>query len=323
MAVRQSQGDWRGWLPIRVFVAGDQWRVDWCWFGDTPLREPFFSDSVRRALRLPFNQAMRRESSLDALGQWRAASPGVAPSLFIHHASRCGSTLLAQLLASDEKNIVVSEAPALDTLLRAGLQAPKLALEVDEGLRGLLSAYGQRRLGSEQALVVKLDAWNVFQASILRRLYPETPSLFIYRDPLEIVVSHLRQPGMHMVPGLLGETSLEMTGAPGGGDRVARHIGQILQGGLQLCREQGAVPVNYSELPGAAWQRLASLLRVEAVDRGRLQEVACSDAKQPGMGFSPDGERKRAAADDAVRMAVECWARAPYEDLEALRLDMA
>lgn len=323
MAVRESQEDWRGWLPIRVFADGDRWRVDWCWFGDTPLREPFFSDSVRRALRLPFNQAMRRESSLGALSQWRAASPGVAPSLFIHHASRCGSTLLAQLLASDERNIVVSEAPALDTLLRAGLQAPKLAAEADEGVRGLLSAYGQRRLGSEQALVVKLDAWHVFQASTLRQLYPATPSLFIYRDPLEIVVSHLRQPGMHMVPGLLGATSLDASAAQGGVEKVARHIGQILQGGLQLCRQCGAVPVNYSELPGAAWQRLAGLLRVEATDHERLQSVARSDAKQPGMAFSPDGERKRAAADDALRAAVERWARAPYEELEALRLALA
>lgn len=315
--------DWKGWLPIRVFAAGDDWRVDWCWFGSTPLSEPFFSDSVRRALRLPFNQAMRRESSLDAMRQWREASPGVAPSLFIHHASRCGSTLLAQLLASDEKNIVVSEAPALDTLLCAGLQAPELAAEAGEGVRGLLSAYGQRRLGTEQALVVKLDAWNVFQASSLHQLYPMTPSLFVYRDPLEIVVSHLRQPGMHMVPGLLGAISLDSSGALTGVDRMARHIGQILHGGLRLCRESGAVPVNYSELPGAAWHRLAALLRVEAGDRERLQAVAASDAKQPGMAFSPDSERKRAAAGEVVRAAVERWARAPYVALEALRLQEA
>lgn len=316
MGAGDGSDDWQGWLPIRVFAAGDDWRVDWCWFGDTPLSEPFFSDSVRRALRLPFNQAMRRESSLEALSQWREASPGVAPSLFIHHASRCGSTLLAQLLASDGRNIVVSEAPALDALLRAELPATLR----NEGLRGLLSAYGQRRLGPEQALVVKLDAWNIHQASLLHRLYPATPSLFVYRDPLEILVSHLRQPGMHMVPGLLGSPAPEPPGALSGPERMARQIGEILQGGLSLCREWGARPVNYSELPEAAWQRLAPLLQVEEADRPRLQAVAGTDAKQPGMPFSPDGERKRASADERARAAVERWAMAPYESLEALRL---
>ncbi|WP_341785692.1 sulfotransferase family protein [Pseudomonas nicosulfuronedens] len=316
MDVMEERDDWRGWLPIRVFADGDDWRVDWCWFGDTPLGEPFFSDSVRRALRLPFNQAMRRDSSLGALSQWREASPGVAPGLFIHHASRCGSTLLAQLLASDVRNIVLSEAPALDTLLREELPASVRS----EGLRGLLNAYGQRLRGVEQALVVKLDAWNVHQASRLHRLYPATPSLFVYRDPLEILVSHLRQPGMHMVPGLLGASTPEPPGSLAGMDRMAQRIGEILQGGLSLCREWGALPVNYSELPGAAWQRLAPLLRVDEADRPRLQAVAGTDAKQPGMPFSPDGERKRAEADETARAAVERWAREPYETLEALRL---
>lgn len=314
----QWSDDWRHWLPIRVFAQASEWRVDWCWFGEAPLIEPFFSDSVRRALRLPFNQAMRRETSLDALIDWHRASPGVTPSLFIHHASRCGSTLLAQLLASDERCVVVSEAPALDTLLRAELLMPGSAARQGEWLRALLSAYGQRRRGVEQTLVVKLDAWNLFQGALLHALYPQTPSLFVYREPLEIAVSHLRQPGLHMLSGWLGATSLQVSG-PVGAQSVAQCVGQILEGGLRLCRELGALPVNYSELPDAAWGRLAALLRVEAVDLPRLLAVAGTDAKQPGMSFSPDAEHKRACADDELREAVERYARAPYQALEALR----
>ncbi|MXR28952.1 sulfotransferase family protein, partial [Pseudomonas sp. PICF6] len=66
-------------------------------------------------------------------------------------------------------------------------------------LRGLMSAYGQRRRGMEQRLVIKLDAWNIGELALLRECFPDTPWLFVYRDPLEIAVSHWRRPGMHMV----------------------------------------------------------------------------------------------------------------------------
>jgi hypothetical protein len=49
-----------------------------------------------------------------------------------------------------------------------------------------------------------------------------------------------------------------------------------------------------------------------------LQAVAGCDAKRPGQAFSADGEAKRNEADEATRAAVERWARAPYQALEAL-----
>ncbi len=46
-----------------------------------------------------------------------------------------------------------------------------------------MSAYGQRRRGVEQRLVVKLDAWNIGELALLRECFPDTPWLFLYRDP--------------------------------------------------------------------------------------------------------------------------------------------
>ena len=88
-----------GWLPIRGWQREGEWRVDWCWFGEQRLTQPFYRDEVDLALRLPFNQAFRRDTPLATLLDWQAASPGLSPSVFILHASRCGSTLLAQMLA--------------------------------------------------------------------------------------------------------------------------------------------------------------------------------------------------------------------------------
>ena len=75
--------------------------------------------------------------------------------------------------------------------------------------------------------------------------------------------------------------------------------------------------LNYRELPDALWGRLGPLLGIDPAAVPHLQAVAGRDAKRPGHAFSADGEAKRNEADEATRAAVERWASAPFEALEA------
>lgn len=306
-----------GWLPIRVWPVAGLWQVDWCWFGDTPLQQPFFRDAVEDALRLPFNQAFRRQTPLSALNEWHAQSPGLAPSAFILHASRCGSTLISQMLARLPDHIVISEPPALDALLRSDLPAA----ERRAAIVGLLSAYGQRRRGVEQRLVVKLDAWNIGEWPLLQACFPDTPWLFLYRDPLEIAVSHLRRPGMHMVPGMLGDCVLD-DGLPFAGreDFIARRLGRLFEAGYIHCRDGSGLVVNYSELPEAMAGRLAGFFRLNAEQCQRMLAATSQHAKQPSQRFFADGEDKRREASSQLQAQVQRCAAAPYAALERLRL---
>lgn len=309
-----------GWLPIRIFARQGQWRVDWCWFGDTPLHQPFFREAVDEALRLPFNQAFRRETPLATLSQWQAESPGCEPQAFICHASRCGSTLISQMLAALDHCTVISEPPPLDSLLRSGLPADTLA----PALRGLISAYGQARGGVEQRLVIKLDAWHIGELPLLRRCFATTPWLFVYREPLEIAVSHLRRSGMHMVPGLIGPSALD--DAESGFEReafIARRLGRLLQLGLERCVEFQGLAVNYSELPEAMAGRLALFFGLDAEQCARAFSRVEQHAKQPDQVFVADGASKRDEASPLLRERVERWARGPYERLESLRAAQA
>ncbi|WP_296272408.1 sulfotransferase family protein [Pseudomonas sp. UBA6323] len=319
MARLTPEQDFHGWLPIRIWQVDGQWQVDWCWFGEQRLTRPFFRDDVEQALRLPFNQAFHRRTGLDVLLAWQTTSPGLAPSAFIFHASRCGSTLMAQMLAALEGNIVLSEPPPLDSLLRAHRLDSRVAPRQSAWLAALLSAYGQRRSGNEQRLFIKLDAWNVFEAPMLLALYPDVPRLFLYRDPLEIVVSQLRQPGWHCVPGMLGTSALHGIQAAPPEQYIARTIGSIFEEGLELCLAQGGIPVNYLELPEALVGRLHPHLGLQEIDAPRLREVASFNAKQPGIHFNAGGQSKRNEADSTLRAAIEQWARKPYEALEQLR----
>ena len=324
MARMSSEQNLHGWLPIRIWQEDAQWQVDWCWFGNQPLTQPFFSDDVNQALRLPFNQALRRETSLDTLQQWYAISPGLQPTALIFHASRCGSTLMAQMLTALPGNIVLSEPPPLDSLLRAHRSDPGIATRQANDVAALLSAYGQARQGNEQKLFIKLDTWNLFEASLLAKLYPDVPRIFLYREPLEIAVSQMQQPGRQCVPGLLGSSGLDTSSDAqeclSQTEFISQVIGRTLEAGLNLCLHHGGIAVNYIELPDALWGRLANVLRINDTDIERLRKIALFDAKHPAATFRADSEQKRNAASEALRASIAHWTTKPYERLEALRL---
>jgi hypothetical protein len=321
--LNQATHDWSDWLPIRVSRSDREWAIDWCRFGQQPLCEPFFRDSVEVALRRPFNLAFGRRTGFDALLEWQARSPGLAPTAFVLHASRCGSTLLAQVLAGLASHIVLSEPPPLDAVLRAHHGHSSVADMQPAWIAALLSAWGQRRRGTERALVAKLDAWNIFELPLLRRAFPDTPWIYLYRDPLAIVASHLEEPGRHMVPGLIGASPLAMAmdehAMVSRAEYVARVTGLLLSTGLEQCATHGGIAVNYDELPEAIGGRLAGVLGLDASDAARARSGLQRHSKRPREAFESDDLRKREAVGEPVREQVARWAMPPYLALEALR----
>ncbi|OWJ91713.1 sulfotransferase family protein [Pseudomonas sp. A46] len=321
MASVKPELDFREWRPIRTWRDEAGWRVDWCWFGDQRLTQPFFRDDVAQALRLPFNQAFRRETGLDALLDWQVASPGLAPTALIFHASRCGSTLMAQMLAGLESHVVLSEPPPLDALLRAHYRD---GLEGDAqraALAAVLSALGQAPGSRARALVVKLDAWNIFELPLVLRCFPDTPWIYLYRDPLEIAASHLRMAGMHMIPGQLQGSPLnEPDEAPAPREvYIARRLGRLLQQAATCCRTHGGLLVEYPELPQALAGRLREPLGLAPEQVELALAASARNAKRPAEAFTDDSRQKREGAPAALRDAVERWALEPYLELQGLR----
>jgi len=314
-----------GWIPIRVFWRdGVPW-VDWCYLGQARFTAPFFRDSINEALRLPFNQAFRRETPIEVLAELRDTRPALQPTAFIYHASRCGSTLASQMLAALDSHIAISEPPMLDTLLRARIEATS----IDEGaqvewIRGLLAALGQPRNG-EKAFVVKLDAWNIFDLALMRKAFPETPWIYLYRDPLEIAESQMRERGRYMIPGMLGavEDVIGPDAGPGIGaeEFVARLVGRMLEAGHAGCRDHGGIALHYDRLPQALWTTLRERLGI-ADDPGTLETlrtVAQRDAKHPQIEFTADSRDRRAQASGELRALVDRWAMPAYQALEHIR----
>jgi hypothetical protein len=86
-----------GWTPFSVAPFNGALGVAWCRLGSRRMVEPFFYETIVKAMTRPFNLVFHQQTPVDAL----ALLPrGVKPAGFIFHMSRCGSTLLSQALAA-------------------------------------------------------------------------------------------------------------------------------------------------------------------------------------------------------------------------------
>ena len=312
-----------GWLPARTFWQDAELYIGWSYFGDRRLIEPFFENSLRRALQTPFNLLFGYTTPIARLPDWLASHPGLTPRGLIFHMSRCGSTLVSQMLAALPHNLVLSEASPLDAVVQARAGKPELSEEQQAlWLAWMMSALAQPRRG-EQASFVKLDSWHTLALPLFRRAFPSVPWVFLYRDPVEVLVSQLEAPGIQTVPELRGAHILG-TDAPfephRREDYCARVLARTCEPVLTHIGEGGGLLINYRELPAAVFSAVLPHfgVTVSRRDRAAMAKAARYDAKMPGVAFSADAEDKQAAATPALRAAAQERLGGLYARLEAL-----
>jgi len=164
------------WMPVRVYPDDGGYFVDWCWMGDARFIEPFFDLTIEKRMRLPFNLAFRHRTPVETL---KEVDRGLDPTGFIFHMSRCGSTLVSQMLAAVGSNIVISEAPPIDNVIRSAVGRDKRI----EMLRDLVGAYARPRNG-ERHFFIKFDSWSTLDLDLVEEAFPNVPWVFLYREPV-------------------------------------------------------------------------------------------------------------------------------------------
>lgn len=316
-----------GWIPFRLYWQGSEPGVEWCYLGTNRFTEPFFETTMHFAVETPFNSLFRFRTPMDVLPEWQCTNPGLAPTGFIFHLSRCGSTLITQLLGSLPEHVVISEAGLLDGILRSHERAPQASLEQRVSwLRGLVSALGQPRTGSESRLFIKFDPRSISHYPLWRRAFPNVPWVFVYRDPVEVMVSNLRGPAQLLTRGLDTASFLSVPPsrieAMDDEEFLARGLGVIAAAAVQCASDHPGLLINYRQLPEFVWngmqRHFGMTFSDEAVER--FGQLASLHAKHPGRPFTSDTERKHREATDRVRLLAREWVEPHYAKLEDLRL---
>jgi gluconate kinase len=317
-----------GWTPIRLGGRGSEPTVDWCFTEGEHFTDPFFDQTIERCLQRPFRLLFRHQTPMATLGEVAAANEQETLPLagLVFHCSRCGSTLVSQMLAQLPSVLALAEPAALNSVLMARAAYPTVSdKERQDWLRWTVAALGQRRRREQRHLVIKMDASAVLHLPAIRKAFPATPWIFLYRDPVEVLASQIAQRGYHMIPGcvppgLLGLDPSGPTTLPPE-EYMAAVLGAMFEAVAQAADSNRSMLVNYDELPGAVAGRIAPFFGVDidAASAGLMAEVAGRDAKNPSVIYTGDSPNKQGRATERLRNASERWAQPGYRTLEAHR----
>ncbi|WP_125723391.1 sulfotransferase family protein [Flavobacterium ustbae] len=197
------------WIPIKLVKKDDEVYFEWMYFSDIPFAEPFFEETIVKCKSHSYNlKRFKFTSTVENLINWSKELNFVELKGLVFHVSRCGSTMLSQSLATSSENIMVSEAPIIDQILRSDAFDENMKTDL---LKSVLRLLGQKRFPEQKHLIIKLDAWSIFKASYLRSVFPEIPFALLFRNPGEVLRSHQKMAGMHMVPNLIPSSVFGIT----------------------------------------------------------------------------------------------------------------
>jgi hypothetical protein len=175
------------YIPVHLDLPGEKIRwMDVDRFPDLPMMNSS-AISVREEFTL--------ETTLNVLATLNAL-PG-RPCGFIFHTSRCGSTLLARMLHGSADILAFNEPQPVNALLvnytKSGYTKTDWAWEQrgNKLLQNLLSTY----LYSGKKIFIKFSSFNLLVLNRIIQLWPDVPIVFLYRNPIEVVVSNLEKQG--------------------------------------------------------------------------------------------------------------------------------
>ncbi len=316
------------WLPVSFNFTPTAASIRWLDFGHKSLSEPFFNHTVQH-LRKRIPSAPERSTALTALLEAAAPTPNVEPAGVIFHVSRCGSTLLANVMKTGEECVVMAEANPLGILFQPRLfhnsafqnvnpeEIRKLLL--DSVVRLYAAAFGSR-------LIIKCHAATILEIARIRSIWPAVPFLILTRDPVEVIVSNLDKPSGWMRSMYRSSTDRNLFGlAPTEVRQMtmeeycAHGLGQFLRAAAEQL-DRNCWVMDYANLSIPNLYKISQFFQVSlpTPDSPEFQEAFLAYSKYrstPEM-FRGDRERKQREAPPSVRSLAEQWAQEPYRRLQ-------
>jgi hypothetical protein len=242
----------KDFIPSELSLTGNEILFRWTYSGKKRFTEPFFHETLVACNKFYENKD-QHFSTVEDFFSLAEEADSINPSAFIFHTSRCGSTLLSQLLATDEKYIVLSEVPLLDAILRLPYDnSHKYEEEFSDRLfKAAIRLFARRVRGNETHLFIKCDSWHTMFYERIRRCFPGIPFFFLYRSPAEVMHSQKKEAGMQALPGAieLGIFGFEnkITQLPGE-NYFALVLERYLQAYLDiLAKDANAFLLNYHD----------------------------------------------------------------------------
>jgi hypothetical protein len=184
--------------------------INWNLQADDPSKVPMFKDLEEQSMlcdstmySVDLWDISRKAADFDNRNQTFAATvprPGqgpVKPTAVVFHETRCGSTLIANVLAAfnPERSRVYSESPPPVAALSA---CDKAGRTCDDGAQEALIQDVFYMMGRalehnmRKFVFYKIQSVGVKYIEAFTRAMPDTPWVFAYRDSIEVMMSHFK-----------------------------------------------------------------------------------------------------------------------------------
>jgi hypothetical protein len=308
----------KGFLPFLVDRDRDGHTLAWCDFGGVTLTAPFFFNEVMQRGFMPNPRFI--STPVDVLLYAEEVFAGLKPNGFIFHMSACGSTLLTNMLRALDRNIALGEPNVLHNVLALSRSEP--AYDVVKLFKGCVSALGQRRLGIEENYVIKFGSpITVFQP-IITRAFPDVPCVFLYRDPVEVLVSNMANPFQQWLfePEVTGCDMTTMTEVNTALENCAAALRRTSRAFLDSIPEKHLI-ANYSQFSRALLERVLDFFGTPAStsEIDRMWSAGKGHSHHPGTAFEPDSQKKQRSASPKLRAVADQYLGELYQELESMR----
>jgi hypothetical protein len=271
--------------------------VEWRRLPDPIPYDPFFETTLEICMRRPATALFPMHTELEALAclgeqPWE-------PAGLIFHISFCGSTLLSQMLATQRPRYEVLSEPGIIAAFLARSQGADPQWRARH-LRGLMRALA----GPASTAFFKLNTEANDEMELFELAFPNCPQLFLYRHPVEVMVSNQR-------------------GFPEAGDQPhEQYLSSLLSRWLRIALERpNLLLLNHSQLAAPGLDLMLKHFRqeVSAETYGEMLAASKFHAKAPTNQFHPDSSKKQAQATPEILDVYPRQLEPLYLQLESLR----
>jgi hypothetical protein len=333
-------------------VVGEFCPVSWHDHKQDPSRTPMFRDVLAQNLACASERRQTMELStvmqhVQAFDEARLEQHDPESSVHVlelkavaFHESRCGSTLIANLLQAwdPERHRVYSESgPPVAALRICGedgsLCAHDLAVRVVQDVIALMSRSNDPL---ETFVFFKIQSIGSRQLHVWQHAFPDVPWFYLYRDPVQVLMSQLRQGprnancvrpqrAAHQPPSivaLLDKYEVHNVQQLSPTDYCALHLASLTSTAVRLLNDH-AMPLDYSDqlaeqFTTYARYRLHLPWNTDVISP-RLAETAQKYSKGRGgqaRDFQGDSHIKEQQATDAMRQAAQRFLQDSYSMLQ-------
>lgn len=321
-------------IPITVIPAVqlEEYKVVWLDVGDCDFSEWKFRYSIENIGEGTLGKRQAIKTDLIDLQEGFLLSNSLQPKGFIFQMSLCGSTLLGRALAQSPHNVVMNEStPLHEGLWQYSSAQWKRPLQTTPAhasiVKNLVLALGRTRIPEHQHYFMKFRSWNVIFMDFIMKAFPNTPCLFLYRDPAEIVMSAMQKDPTgylrfkeHQTAAYLLNTSVEETTKMSNLDYyVALYKEYFLS--VVKSAYKNIVYVNYRNSTRENFPEILSMAFGHKTSKEQLElmqsqfDYYSKDDSNKTI-FTSDDQQKRKAITPEIKAAVDEHLRPLYEMVE-------